>query len=171
MEVIYFWTFLFLIIVFAFLYKHKAFVYKGLNKAIPQLPYLDEKETINFYSDVLNFKILSNWDGYIITKKDNIEIHLWKTDDKLIPQNTGCYIRIYNCIYNLYNDYASKKIIHENGKLEMKPWNMNQFSIIDNNGNIIHFGEEAHSKLIKIALNIFYVCFAIFLVALAYKLL
>jgi hypothetical protein len=31
--------------------------------------------------------------------------------------------------------------VHPNGKLENKPWGIRQFSILDNSGNILHFGE------------------------------
>jgi hypothetical protein len=38
--------------------------------------------------------------------------------------------------------YNKQGIIHPEGTLTNKPWNMRQFSILDNSGNIIHFGEE-----------------------------
>jgi hypothetical protein len=45
-------------------------------------------------------------------------------------------------IDKLYAQYEPLGVVHPNGKLEEKPWRMKQFSILDNNGNIIHFGED-----------------------------
>ena len=140
----YIWLFSILAFVLALLYKSEVFDNKGLKMAIPQLPYLNKKETIAFYQDILKFEIVSEYDGYIITKKDKIEIHLWKTENPIIPTNTGCYIRVNKSIDLLYKEYESKGIMHEHGKLDVKPWGMKQFSIRDNSGNIIHFGQNAY---------------------------
>lgn len=137
------WGVSLLLLVVAILYKHGIFNKKGLYSAIPQLPYLNEAETLSFYKEVLKFDIMSNWEGYILTKKDAIEIHLWKCNDPVIPKNTGCYIRVNKNIEALYSDYNAKGIMHEHGKLEIKPWGMKQFSLLDNSGNIIHFGQNA----------------------------
>jgi hypothetical protein len=32
--------------------------------------------------------------------------------------------------------------VHPNGDLQIRPWKTKEFSILDNNGNIIHFGED-----------------------------
>ena len=112
--------------------------------ASSRTPHLNKKETIAFYQDVLKFEIVSEYDGYIITKKDKIEIHLWKTENPIIPTNTGCYIRVNKSIDLLYREYESKGVMHEHGKLDVKPWGMKQFSIRDNSGNIIHFGQNAY---------------------------
>lgn len=127
---------------FVFLYRHGFLKRKGLASAIPQLPYLDKVATLEFYEKVLDFKIMSDWDGYIITKKDAIEIHLWQSDNPEIPKNTGCYIRVNKNIDTLYAQYLPHNIMHEHGKLEVKPWNMKQFSLLDNSGNILHFGQD-----------------------------
>lgn len=112
-----------------------------LQTAIPILAYIDTSETIHFYVHKLGFTFHSDWDGYLIFSKDNIQIHLWKCIDAIIPKNTGCYINV-NEIDMLYSMYNKQGIIHPEGTLTNKPWNMRQFSILDNSGNIIHFGEE-----------------------------
>jgi hypothetical protein len=90
----------------------------------------------------LGFEVGNDWDGYIITRKDQIEIHLWQCKDENLPKNTGCYIRYGRNIEDLYLKYSKESIIHENGKLELKPWGMKQFSILDNSGNSIHIGQN-----------------------------
>ena len=97
----------------------------------------------DFYRNVLGFQVGDDWDGYIITRKDQIEIHLWQCEDENLPKNTGCYIRYGRNIEELYLKYSKEAIIHKHGKLELKPWGMKQFSILDNSGNIIHIGQNA----------------------------
>jgi hypothetical protein len=77
----------------------------------------------------------------LIFSRDGVSIHLWPTDIPDIPKNTGCYINV-NEVDEIYAEYEPKGIIHPNGKLATMPWGMRQFSILDNNGNIIHFGER-----------------------------
>lgn len=112
-----------------------------LIKSTPILAFLNDEETILFYTEKLGFTFNSNWDGYLIFSKDDIQLHLWLCDDEDIPKNTGCYIEVTD-IEALYKAYQKEDIIHPNGKLEIKPWQMKQFSVLDNNGNIIHFGES-----------------------------
>jgi hypothetical protein len=110
-----------------------------LQSAIPILAFLEQTKTVAFYEQ-LGFSCNSNWPDYLMCARDNIEIHLWKCNDENIPKNTGCYIRV-NEIDKLYKEFDALNIIHPNGKLENKPWKIRQFSILDNSGNIIHFGE------------------------------
>lgn len=107
-------------------------------QAIPILAYLDKEDTLNFYRS-LGFTCHGDWDGYIICRRDEIEIHLWKCDDPGIPKNSGCYLRVSG-IDLLYAEFQPLNCIHPHGKMENKPWGMRQFSILDNSGNIIHFG-------------------------------
>jgi catechol 2,3-dioxygenase-like lactoylglutathione lyase family enzyme len=112
-----------------------------LKTAIPILAFLDAQETIDFYSDKLGFKLISQWDGYLIFSKDEIFVHLWETDDEEIPKSTGCYIKVTE-VDALFSSYDAAGIIHPNGRLADTPWGMRQFSVLDNNGNIIHFGQD-----------------------------
>ena len=111
----------------------------SLESAIPILAFLDRDQTVAFYEKI-GFKCNASWDGYIMCSRDKIEIHLWKTDDAEIPKNTGCYVRVSE-VDSLHNELQKHNIIHPNGQLENKPWQVRQFSIIDNSGNIIHFGQ------------------------------
>ena len=109
--------------------------------AVPILASLNSEETIKFYTEKLDFTLQANWDGYLIFRRDEIHIHLWPTKDSEIPKNTGCYVNVTE-VDKLYEKYTKVNIIHPNGKLKTMPWGMKQFSILDNNGNIIHFGER-----------------------------
>lgn len=112
-----------------------------LQKAIPILASLNAEETIKFYTEKLGFTLHNNWDGYLIFSKDNIEVHLWPTNDEQVPKNTGCYVHVTN-VDDLYAEYKAQGVVHPNGTLKDMPWQMRQFSILDNSGNIIHFGQD-----------------------------
>lgn len=113
----------------------------ALKAATPILAYLDNKATMEFYTTMLGFTFIHDWDGYLIFTRDDISIHLWKCDNPVIPENTGCYINV-SLVKDLYDELKPYGIIHPNGDLEDKPWGMRQFSILDNSGNILHFGED-----------------------------
>ncbi|WP_443944919.1 bleomycin resistance protein [Pedobacter sp. AW1-32] len=117
-----------------------------LKAATPILASLDAEETIKFYTEKLGFTFHNNWDGYLIFSRDEINIHLWPTEDESIPKNTGCYVNVTG-VNDLYAEYQTHDIIHPNGKIKNMPWGMRQFSVLDNNGNIIHFGEDLAGNL------------------------
>jgi hypothetical protein len=112
-----------------------------LKSAVPILASLNEEETIKFYTEKLGFTFHSSWEGYVILGRDKINLHLWPCTDPEIAKNTGCYINVTK-VDKLYSEYEPLGVVHPNGALQEMPWRMKQFSILDNNGNIIHFGEE-----------------------------
>lgn len=112
-----------------------------LQTAVPILASLNADETIKFYTEKLGFAFHNNWDGYLIFSRDEIEIHLWPTTNEEIPKATGCYVRVTE-VDELFAAYKEQGVVHPNGLLKNMPWGMRQFSILDNNGNIIHFGED-----------------------------
>lgn len=112
-----------------------------LHSAIPILASLNEDETVKFYTEKLGFTFHSSWDGYLIFSRDGVNIHLWPCDNAEIAKNTGCYVRVTE-VDKLYAEYLTHDIIHPEGALKQMEWEMKQFSILDNNGNIIHFGES-----------------------------
>jgi len=110
-----------------------------LQSAVPILAFLDANESAAFYRK-LGFECNDSWKEYLMCSRDKIEIHLWKCDDPAIPKNTGCYVRVDE-IDTLYKEFSALGVVHPNGPLENKPWGMRQFSILDNSGNIINFGQ------------------------------
>ena len=112
-----------------------------LKSAVPVLASLNDEESIAFYTKKLGFTFYSNWEGYLIFGRDKIILHLWPCKDPEIPKTTGCYINVTD-VDKLYTELEPLGVVHPNGKLQEMPWKMKQFSILDNNGNIIHFGEE-----------------------------
>lgn len=96
-------------------------------------------ESIAFYENKLGFKSLK-YDNSVILNRDGIEIHLWLCKDKYLAENSSCYIRLKG-IEELYQEFIKNNVIHPNGKLEIKPWGMKEFVVLDNSGNGLNFGE------------------------------
>jgi catechol 2,3-dioxygenase-like lactoylglutathione lyase family enzyme len=112
-----------------------------LQTAIPVLASLNEQETVQFYTEKLGFTFHASWDGYLIMDRDGIYIHLWSCKDPEIAKATSCYIVVTE-VEKLYAEYKSSGVVHPNGELQDKPWKMKEFSILDNNGNLIAFGQD-----------------------------
>ena len=112
-----------------------------LKYAIPILVSLNKEETIKFYTEKLGFTFHSNWDGYLIFSRDGVNIHHAPCNNIEVAKNTGCYVNVTE-VDALYEEYKQHDIIHPEGHLQTMPWEMKQFSIVDNNGCLIHFGED-----------------------------
>lgn len=114
---------------------------KKMIKSNPVLASLDIIKTVDFYETKLGFT--RNWcdSGYGIVSRDDISIHFWKCNNKIFPENTSCYVFVDN-IDALYMEYSTVGVIHPNGPLENKPWDVREFSILDLDGNLIRFGEH-----------------------------
>ncbi|MGZ3753698.1 MAG: bleomycin resistance protein [Mucilaginibacter sp.] len=111
-----------------------------LKLSTPILASLDEAETLAFYTQKLGFALHANNNGYLIFKRDDINVHLFACDEPDTCRNMGCYIYVTE-IDALYQEYQSLGLIHPNGPLRMMPWGLRQFAVIDNNGNIIYFAD------------------------------
>lgn len=101
---------------------------------------LDFDRSIAFYEQMLGFRNTFKVPSRIGFERDGIEIHLWPCKDKHIAENTSCLFMVSN-IVPLYEEYKQKDIIHPAGHLEKKPWGLNQFGVLDIDGNLLQFGE------------------------------
>lgn len=109
----------------------------------PKLPMRDKALTKEFYISQLGFKLIAEYDEYLIVGKDNIEIHFFdfkKLDPK---ENYGqVYIRTMD-INNLYQSLLDNKVkIHPNGTLQTKPWGQKEFALLDPDNNLLTFGQS-----------------------------
>lgn len=107
-------------------------------RAIPILASLNISETRAFYVDQLGFTVGYEEDNYLIVKRDDIELHFWKTEDRRFPENTSCYIR-GGQVAALHDEY-SKRGVARLSPFEVRPWNMKEFYIHDPHGNLLKFG-------------------------------
>lgn len=111
-----------------------------LHKAVPLLPSLNIRATIDFFEAKLGFTGI-NYGTYAILKLKNIEIHLFMATQKATNSLGGCLIMVDN-IEDLYTTLSAKGLVAIQGKLSDKPWGLKEFVILDNNNNTIRFGEK-----------------------------
>lgn len=110
----------------------------------PKLPMRNKSVTRAYYVQQLGFRQLgeTDFDGYLMLVKDNIQIHFFEFKDLDPTQNYGqVYIRT-NQIDKWYQELkANNTEIHPNGHLQLKPWGQKEFSLLDPDNNLLTFGE------------------------------
>ncbi|MFZ1702823.1 MAG: VOC family protein [Saprospiraceae bacterium] len=116
-----------------------------LKEIHPKLPMRDKAKTKDYYINQLGFEMASeeDYDGYLMIKKDLIQIHFFEFKDLDPKENYGqVYIRT-NQIDELYQAWVNKGIIiHPNGKLVNKAWGQREFALLDPDNNLLTFGQE-----------------------------
>ncbi len=116
-----------------------------LTEINPKLPMRNKVVTKDYYVDKLGFQLLGNsdFDGYLMVYKDNVQIHFFEFKELDPKENYGqVYIRT-NEIDKLHQSFLDKKIsIHPNGHLETKPWGQKEFALLDPDNNLLTFGQS-----------------------------
>lgn len=114
-----------------------------LTHIIPKLPMRDKKASREFYIDKLGFQEIGDYEGYLMVKKDDIEIHFFEFKELDPKENYGqVYIRTKG-IEDFYQSLLDNNIgIHPNGKLEAKAWGQMEFSMLDPDTNLLTFGQS-----------------------------
>jgi hypothetical protein len=111
----------------------------------PKLPMRDKAITKEYYINRLGFEEFGNadYDGYLMIQKDSIQIHFFEFKDLDPKENySGVYIRTDD-IDALYQSLLINKVeIHPNGHLQIKPWGMKEFSLLDPDNNLLTIGEN-----------------------------
>ena len=107
-------------------------------RCIPILASLDIEVTRAFYVDRLGFSSDYVEASYLIVKRDDMELHFWKTDDRQFPENTSCYIR-GGQVPALFEEFRRNNVPGLS-PFEVRPWNMKEFYIHDPHGNLLRFG-------------------------------
>ena len=111
----------------------------------PKLPMRSKAATKDFYINKLGFQNVgsSDYDGYLMVKKYNIEIHFFEFKEINPKENyAGVYIRTDN-IDSVYQSLLENEIsIHPNGPLETKPWGQREFALLDPDNNLLTFGQS-----------------------------
>lgn len=111
---------------------------------IPILPMRNKSLTRDFYLNQLGFTDIgtTDYDGYLLLKKDNIEIHFFEFKALDPKENYGqVYIRT-NDIETLYKSILDNNgSIHPAGHLESKLWGQKEFAMLDPDNNLLTFGQ------------------------------
>jgi hypothetical protein len=113
----------------------------GIN---PKLPMRNKNVTRDFYLNKLDFQEFgdANYDGYLMVQKNNIQLHFFEFKDLDPKENYGqVYIRTDN-IDEWYQMALDKKLrMPEAGRLQIKPWQQKEFSLLDPDNNLLTFGQ------------------------------
>lgn len=114
-----------------------------LTRICPKLPMRMKSVTQDFYISKLGFNEFGNYEGYLMVKKDDIEIHFFEFKELEPSENYGqVYIRT-NDIEALYQSFVDNNIeIHPAGHLQLKPWGQKEFAILDPDNNLLTFGQS-----------------------------
>jgi catechol 2,3-dioxygenase-like lactoylglutathione lyase family enzyme len=111
----------------------------------PKIPMRDKTETREYYINKLGFRDIGSqdYDGYLMLKKDNVEIHFFEFKDLDPAENYGqVYIRTDD-IDGLYESFLTNNVsTHPNAPLQIKPWGQKEFSLLDPDNNLLTFGQS-----------------------------
>lgn len=108
---------------------------------IPCLPSLNLDETQAFYQQ-LGFSLGGRFDEeYMILHRDHVQIHFWPCDNEEVAQNSGCYIRTPD-VKSLHAEFAACGV-ERLTDVELKPWKMLEFQLVDSSGNLLRFGQPS----------------------------
>ncbi|MEE1944523.1 VOC family protein [Pedobacter sp. KR3-3] len=107
----------------------------------PKLPMRNKTITKDFYLNKLGFQQFgSDYEGYLMVEKDNIQIHFFEFKALDPKENYGqVYIRT-NDIDGQFQLAKSQNV--NSTELEHKPWMQREFSILDPDSNLLTFGQE-----------------------------
>jgi len=116
-----------------------------LHKLTPILRTADLQQTVSFYETVLGFKSQSNFPGFASVSLQDAELmFIEPREDFTGPQLTGSiYIFMdgVEALWDLIKDKATIKTPIDN-----REYFMRDFSILDNNGYELVFGQDISEK-------------------------
>ncbi|HUG22839.1 bleomycin resistance protein [Piscinibacter sp.] len=111
--------------------------------ATPVLASLDIERSVEFFASKLGFsKVYVAQGAYGIVSNGPVRIHFWACTDRHIAEATSCRVQVQE-IEGLHALCASHAIVHPNAPLESKPWGTKEFAILDPDGNLVTFHENA----------------------------
>lgn len=113
-----------------------------INSVIPKLPSRNLQATKSFYEKLGFRQTGGDYPDYLMMQLEKVELHFFLFPDLDATQNYGmCYIRVTG-IDDLYNDMKKTRIPFPDSRaLKQKPWGQKEFSIIDEDTNLLTFGE------------------------------
>ncbi len=114
-----------------------------LDRAIPVLASIDLEATQRFYAERLGFDPVATYPDYAVSARDGVQIHFWLTDDRRFAENTSCRVDVTG-IDALYAELSASGVVHPNGELTDQPWGIREFAVLDEDGNLIKFGERTN---------------------------
>ena len=114
-------------------------------RVTPMLTVPDIDVAVKFYADVLGFHPANQSDSWAVVERDGVEVMFALPNPHLPiftePQFTGSlYIQVTNGVEEIWESVKNKATVVY--ALETFSYGMREFSIRDNNGYVLQFGEE-----------------------------
>ncbi|MES2849134.1 MAG: hypothetical protein V4685_08765 [Bacteroidota bacterium] len=109
-------------------------------KAIPLLPALNLRATVDFYETRLGFTGI-NMGSYAILRSGTAELHFYLVVNVAEFHPSSCLIYTDN-VEDLYTVFAGKDMLYQPGQIKDVKFGRKEFSIQDNNGNVIRFSKQ-----------------------------
>ncbi|HEY7069828.1 MAG TPA: VOC family protein [Acidimicrobiales bacterium] len=109
---------------------------------VPVVPVRNAADAIAFYRDKLGFDLaFEAGPDYAGVARLGVELHL----DGVVNDAAGAVsVRItVHGVDALYAELEPRGVIHPEEPLEIKPWGLRQFSVVDLDGNRITFAQPA----------------------------
>ena len=118
-----------------------------IDALIPQLPSTNLEQTSRFFRQKLGCREVGRYPDLLVLKWEEQEIHFWLTADAALAESSSCYVRVRN-IEALYETCrAVPGLLRPEHALAIRPWGMNEFYLLDPDGNLLKFGEPVEWDL------------------------
>lgn len=113
-----------------------------MKKLAPILWTKSLEETISFYENVLGFKGAGNFPNFVSLSKGDVEIMFIEPQEESLPEPglTGSLFIWMQRVDELWAEIKDKVIIKSS--IGNREYNVRDFSILDNNGYELVFGED-----------------------------
>ena len=114
--------------------------------AIPTLPSRSLNDTLAFYQRLgFDGKILGVGNSYAILQRGTVELHFFvHTQLRPTESSFGCYIRVLD-VESVHQAFALAQLpesgIPRMDALEVKPWGLREFAVVDPDGNLLRIGQ------------------------------
>jgi catechol 2,3-dioxygenase-like lactoylglutathione lyase family enzyme len=132
-----------------------------LMSTIPALPVRDIEAAVTFYRARLGFDIGYHDSTFAITRRDQVEIHLWAANDEswmsrptvasrpvqsgaesFLAGTASCRLEVQG-IDELYAEYKEKEVLYNSETaVEEQPWGTREFPALDLERNLLTFYER-----------------------------
>ena len=113
----------------------------AITAIVPQLPSTCLERTSRFYRQKLGFREVGRYPELLVLKLQEQELQFWLTTDATLAETSSCYVRVAG-IEALHQACAAiADLLRPEHALAVRPWGMNEFYVLDPDGNLLKFGE------------------------------
>jgi catechol 2,3-dioxygenase-like lactoylglutathione lyase family enzyme len=115
----------------------------------PMLAVVDMDQTLDFYTNLLGFRVIMKSSEYSIVERDGATIHFLPAADESVMQAVGGHTEIYievNDIHALWKHVDTHRGEYKIKELFDQPYGMTEFHIGDPNDCLVFVGQPTKQK-------------------------